>query len=101
MEQLIEFAGNHAMLVTAFVAVLPQVDDANPWLGVPHVELDAHFHQAGWTPTPAPEFRAAVREALDAADGAAGGWVVWLVASIASVLTVSPCLSLGSRRSPW
>ena len=32
-------------------------------LGVPHVELDAHFHQAGWTPTPTPEFRTAVKGA--------------------------------------
>jgi adenylate kinase family enzyme len=45
-------------------------------LGVPHVELDAHFHQAGWTPTPTPEFRASVRAALDEADDSAGGWVV-------------------------
>ena len=45
-------------------------------LGVPHVELDAHYHQAGWTPTPPAEFADAVREALDAADAAAGGWVV-------------------------
>ena len=45
-------------------------------LGVPHVELDAHFHQAGWTPTPPDEFTEAVREALDAADAASGGWVV-------------------------
>ncbi len=45
-------------------------------LGVPHVELDAHFHQAGWTPTPPDEFAEAVREALDAADAASGGWVV-------------------------
>jgi adenylate kinase family enzyme len=45
-------------------------------LGVPHVELDSLYHQAGWTPAPAPEFRAAVRAALDEADAAAGGWVV-------------------------
>ena len=45
-------------------------------LGVPHVELDAHYHQAGWTPTPPAEFAEAVREALDAAEAAAGGWVV-------------------------
>lgn len=45
-------------------------------LGVPHVELDALHHQAGWTPTPPDQLRAAVRAALDAADGAAGGWVV-------------------------
>ena len=40
-------------------------------LGVPHVELDAHFHQAGWTPTPTEQFAVTVRAALDAA--AAGG----------------------------
>ena len=45
-------------------------------LGVPHVELDAHYHQAGWTPRRAEEFADAVREALDAADAASGGWVV-------------------------
>jgi adenylate kinase family enzyme len=45
-------------------------------LGAPHVELDSLYHQADWTPTPVPEFRAAVRAALDEADAAAGGWVV-------------------------
>ena len=45
-------------------------------LAVPHVELDAHFHQRGWTPTPEPEFVEAVRGALDVADEEAGGWVV-------------------------
>ena len=29
-------------------------------LGVPHLELDAVFHQAGWTPLPDDEFRARV-----------------------------------------
>jgi adenylate kinase family enzyme len=45
-------------------------------LAVPHVELDAHYHQAGWTPRPAEEFAQAVREALDSADFSSGGWVV-------------------------
>jgi adenylate kinase family enzyme len=45
-------------------------------LAVPHVELDAHYHQAGWTPRPAAEFAAVVREALDAAEVSASGWVV-------------------------
>lgn len=45
-------------------------------LAVPHVELDTHFHQRGWVPTPEPEFVGAVRSALDAADGDADGWVV-------------------------
>ena len=40
-------------------------------LNVPHVELDAIFHQPGWTPLPADEF--AVRVAA-AADG--DGWVI-------------------------
>lgn len=51
-------------------------DQVAPRLGVPHVELDAHYHQANWTPRPAQEFSDAVREALDAADAASGGWVV-------------------------
>ena len=45
-------------------------------LGVPHVELDAHYHQAGWTPTPPAEFAEVVRAALDAADAESNGWVV-------------------------
>jgi adenylate kinase family enzyme len=45
-------------------------------LGVPHVELDAHYHQGGWTPRPVQEFADAVREALAAADATAAGWVV-------------------------
>jgi len=45
-------------------------------LAVPHVELDAHFHQRGWTPTPAQEFVEAVRGALDVADEETDGWVV-------------------------
>ena len=45
-------------------------------LGAPHIELDSLFHQPGWTPTPTPQFRAAVGAALDRADAAAGGWVV-------------------------
>lgn len=40
-------------------------------LDVPHVELDALYHQPGWTPLPADEFRARVREAT-----AEGRWVV-------------------------
>ena len=39
-------------------------------LGVPHLELDAVFHQPGWVPLPDDEFRRAV-----AADVAADGWV--------------------------
>jgi adenylate kinase family enzyme len=40
-------------------------------LGVPHLELDGVFHQAGWQSLPAPEFRAAV-----AAFAAGEGWVI-------------------------
>ena len=45
-------------------------------LDIPHVELDGHFHRAGWEPTPLPEFHADVWGALDAADAVAAGWVV-------------------------
>jgi adenylate kinase family enzyme len=51
-------------------------DDVAHRLGVPHVELDALHHQAGWTPTPPDQLREAVRAALDAADASAAGWVV-------------------------
>ncbi len=51
-------------------------DEVATRLAVPHVELDAHFHQQGWVPTPEPEFVGAVRSALDAADADADGWVV-------------------------
>ncbi len=51
-------------------------DQVAAQLRVPHVELDAHHHRAGWTPTPPEEFAAAVRQALDTADVASGGWVV-------------------------
>lgn len=40
-------------------------------LDVPHVELDAIFHQPGWTELPREEFRARVEEAA-----AADGWVI-------------------------
>lgn len=42
-------------------------------LGVPHVELDALHHDAGWNEAPADVLRARVRAALDAASD---GWVV-------------------------
>ncbi len=41
-------------------------------LGLPVVELDALFHQPGWTPTPEDEFRAKVAGMLD---GYRDGWV--------------------------
>jgi len=40
-------------------------------LGVPHIELDAIFHQPGWTELPVEEFRAKVTAAT-----ADEGWVV-------------------------
>ena len=40
-------------------------------LGVPHVELDAFFHQANWTPSPLDVFRDQVTAAI-----AENGWVV-------------------------
>lgn len=40
-------------------------------LGVPHLELDAIFHQPGWVPLPVNEFRAQVSEFV-----AAPAWVV-------------------------
>jgi adenylate kinase family enzyme len=40
-------------------------------LNVPHVELDAIFHQPGWTPLPADEFAARVAAAADG-----NGWVI-------------------------
>jgi adenylate kinase family enzyme len=42
-------------------------------LGVPHVELDALHHDAGWQEAPAEVLRARVEAALD---GAQEGWVV-------------------------
>jgi adenylate kinase family enzyme len=41
-------------------------------LGVPHIELDAIFHQAGWTELPVDEFRGRVANELHRHDG----WVV-------------------------
>jgi adenylate kinase family enzyme len=40
-------------------------------LNVPHVELDAIFHQPGWTPLPADEFATRVAAAADG-----DGWVI-------------------------
>jgi adenylate kinase family enzyme len=40
-------------------------------LGVPHVELDAIFHQPNWTPLPTDEFRQHVADAISG-----DGWVV-------------------------
>jgi adenylate kinase family enzyme len=40
-------------------------------LGVPHIELDAIYHQPGWAPLPASEFTRRVADAT-----ADGGWVV-------------------------
>lgn len=42
------------------------------------IELDDLMHGPNWTPTPTPEFRAKVTEAIAAAEGSdnTGGWVV-------------------------
>lgn len=45
-------------------------------LELPHVELDALFHRAGWQETPAEEFRADVRRTLGQHLASHGGWVV-------------------------
>jgi adenylate kinase family enzyme len=41
-------------------------------LGVPHIELDAHFHGPNWSAPPKDEFQERVRATLDGLDG----WVV-------------------------
>jgi adenylate kinase family enzyme len=43
-------------------------------LGVTRIDLDELYHGPDWTPTPTPEFRAKVLNALDGAE--ATGWVV-------------------------
>lgn len=45
-------------------------------LGVPHLELDALNHRAGWVEAPVPEFRAEVTAALDGFEAGHGGWIV-------------------------
>jgi adenylate kinase family enzyme len=40
-------------------------------LGVPRIDLDELYHRANWEPTPTPEFRAEVAEAIHAP-----GWVL-------------------------
>lgn len=40
-------------------------------LGIPHLELDSLYHQAGWTPLPTPEFRARVAAVVNG-----DGWVI-------------------------
>lgn len=44
--------------------------------GLAHIELDALFHQPGWTQAPREEFRASVAAAMAAAEGECGGWTV-------------------------
>ena len=45
-------------------------------LDVPVIELDALMHGPDWTPTPTPEFRSRVMDAIASADEYHGGWVV-------------------------
>jgi ABC-type dipeptide/oligopeptide/nickel transport system ATPase component len=44
-------------------------------LGVPHVELDAIFHQPNWTPLPADEFRRRVADAITGDGPNTGTWL--------------------------
>lgn len=44
--------------------------------GLPRIELDAIFHQPGWTPIGDANFIATVSEALLRAEQDAGGWIV-------------------------
>lgn len=45
-------------------------------LGLPHLELDALNHRAGWQEAPVDEFRSEIRGALDEYEKRSGGWVV-------------------------
>lgn len=45
-------------------------------LDLEHIELDALFHQPGWTQLPDGEFRASVVAAMAAADASKGGWTM-------------------------
>ena len=45
-------------------------------LGLPHVELDALNHRAGWQEAPLEELRAELQQALRRHDDTHGGWVV-------------------------
>lgn len=45
-------------------------------LDLVHIELDALFHQPGWTQLPAGEFAASVEAAMDAAVESHGGWTM-------------------------
>jgi adenylate kinase family enzyme len=45
-------------------------------LGLPHLELDALNHRAGWQEAPVDEFRDEVRRTLDGFQTETGGWVV-------------------------
>ncbi len=44
--------------------------------GLPVIELDALFHQPGWTELPVAEFQDRVTAALAAAERTTGGWIV-------------------------
>lgn len=45
-------------------------------LGLQHIELDALFHGPNWTPTPADEFQAKIRSAMEEADERCDGWTM-------------------------
>jgi adenylate kinase family enzyme len=63
--QRISVVGNSGSGKTTLAAALAAA------LAVPHLELDAVFHQAGWQPLPGEQFRAVVRDFV-----AAEAWVV-------------------------
>ena len=44
-------------------------------LNLQHIELDALFHQANWTPTPSGEFQSKVSMAIDRAEAEGVGWI--------------------------
>jgi adenylate kinase family enzyme len=63
--QRVSVVGNSGSGKTTIAAELARL------IGAPHLELDSVFHQPGWVPLPAPEFRARVADFT-----AAPRWVV-------------------------
>ena len=63
--QRVSVVGNSGSGKTTIAAELATL------IGAPHLELDSVFHQPGWVPLPAPEFRARVADFT-----AAPRWVV-------------------------
>ena len=65
-----------AVLGSSGVGKSTLADSLAAALDVPVIELDALMHGPDWTPTPTPEFRRKVMDAITAADESAGGWVI-------------------------